>query len=307
MTFDEFVNKMIDRVKESNNKIGHSISVSTIRTSRDKYTGLMFRSMDDIDDAAPIANLDLLYKEFQQHGDIRKSGDDLLIALGRKPDFSRENIEVLYDYAKAKNRMFLRLTGSSYNGYDLDEIPHRMICDMVLTCHILVNDPEYPDQYAASAVVTNDMMAYFGINIDQLFRDAMDNSCVLFPPRLASLTGMLVELSGGQIDPEDLGIMVLTNEKGLNGAAVMAYDNALWDVANALSLDGFWILPSSIHEVLIVPTSLHARTKETYDSLAMMVQDINQTTVNEEERLGDHPYFYDKKENRLIDYSKESF
>ena len=60
--------------------------------------------------------------------------------------------------------------------------------------------------------------------------------------------------------------------------------------------ENYFVLPSSIHEVIIVPES----ASPGYSDLNEMIREINQTQVAEEEVLGDHAYYYDcaKKELR---------
>ena len=55
------------------------------------------------------------------------------------------------------------------------------------------------------------------------------------------------------------------------------------------------MLPSSIHEMIIVPDSSAPSWRET----AMIVKEINETQVREEEVLSDIPYHYKRKEGRL--------
>ena len=55
-------------------------------------------------------------------------------------------------------------------------------------------------------------------------------------------------------------------------------------------LDGnFYILPYSIHEMLVLPDD----GKISVDELKMMVTDINMTEVEPAERLTDSVYYYD--------------
>jgi hypothetical protein len=42
---------------------------------------------------------------------------------------------------------------------------------------------------------------------------------------------------------------VISNEKGINGAASMLYENELHELAESLESD-LYILPSSVHEVI---------------------------------------------------------
>ena len=54
----------------------------------------------------------------------------------------------------------------------------------------------------------------------------------------------------------------------------------------------FFILPSSTHEVLILPDDCGM----TYQELKAMVMEINSTQVSPEDRLADEVYHYDTKD-----------
>ena len=58
----------------------------------------------------------------------------------------------------------------------------------------------------------------------------------------------------------------------------------------------FYMLPSSIHETLIIPKDAGMEFKE----LEQMVQEENQKQVAPGERLSDHVYEYDAKEHELF-------
>ena len=57
-------------------------------------------------------------------------------------------------------------------------------------------------------------------------------------------------------------------------------------------LGNFYILPSSIHESIIVPASCALEASE----LIHMVRQVNETNVDPEELLSDNIYYYDKVE-----------
>ena len=95
------------------------------------------------------------------------------------------------------------------------------------------------------------------------------------------------------MEPEELPIWIITNEKGFNGAVQMLYDENLHGLSEKMG-DDFFILPSSIHEVICVPASLGNA-----EDLAAMVQEVNMTAVALEERLSNQVYFYDKDLRKL--------
>ena len=59
--------------------------------------------------------------------------------------------------------------------------------------------------------------------------------------------------------------------------------------------EGFFILPSSVHEVLIVPKDTYLSVKE----LGNLVREVNQSEVSREEVLSDRVYEYDSEKGRI--------
>ena len=79
--------------------------------------------------------------------------------------------------------------------------------------------------------------------------------------------------------------------QGMNyGAGVLAYPGFLDDAAEKLGGD-FFILPSSIHEVLLMRDDGGIKAQELKD----IISSVNKSEVMPEERLSDHAYRYDTK------------
>ena len=89
-------------------------------------------------------------------------------------------------------------------------------------------------------------------------------------------------------------LYVLTNKARLYGASCILYPNLLDSIADKLTCD-FYLIPSSIHEVILVPES---GTEDT--NLNDMVAEVNHTQVDPKEVLADHVYYYDRKEDHMI-------
>jgi len=89
-------------------------------------------------------------------------------------------------------------------------------------------------------------------------------------------------------------LMVLTNDQALYGAGALFYPGQLDTIASQIGSD-YFVIPSSIHEVLILPDD------GTIDRHAIesMIQEVNMTAVAPEERLSDHAYHYDAKDHIL--------
>ena len=80
---------------------------------------------------------------------------------------------------------------------------------------------------------------------------------------------------------------VLTNMTSSNGAGAIFCGELLEKIQTKLDSD-YYLLPSSIHEVIIVPDEGGYDREE----LDMMVKTINMTEVNSNDRLADHAFYY---------------
>lgn len=86
---------------------------------------------------------------------------------------------------------------------------------------------------------------------------------------------------------------VISNKEGHFGAGAIASDlcfEKIKEFAEKRDLKNWAILPSSIHEVLLV--ELEHKTKETETMLDTMVTEVNETEVPERDKLSDHAYIF---------------
>ena len=104
---------------------------------------------------------------------------------------------------------------------------------------------------------------------------------------------ILREMMGG-IDfpiPDDGPKMyVLTNSSTMFGATKICDKFALRNIASVIG-DDFLIIPSSIHEVIVLP---YDKTMDPGD-IDAMIREVNETQVSEQDRLSDHVYYCDHK------------
>ena len=86
-------------------------------------------------------------------------------------------------------------------------------------------------------------------------------------------------------------MLVATTEGAFMGASVIQHPGFMEQAAEQISGD-FFVLPSSIHEVLLIPDD----GKSDHHELEAMVQSINETQVEPADRLSDYAYRYDQKD-----------
>ena len=87
--------------------------------------------------------------------------------------------------------------------------------------------------------------------------------------------------------PEDAQLLVLTTEDGILGASTLYYPGMTDRIARIVG-GNYYVLPSSVHEVLIMPEGGRMSPEE----MAQMVREINENEVSPKERLGNRVLHY---------------
>ena len=89
-------------------------------------------------------------------------------------------------------------------------------------------------------------------------------------------------------------MIVISNDCGICGANNILNNDILKEVADNINSD-LYILPSSIHEIIVVPTILGL----VQDELREMVKEVNCEKVGDEDRLTDTIYLYSRNTNKV--------
>jgi hypothetical protein len=108
-----------------------------------------------------------------------------------------------------------------------------------------------------------------------------------------------VEQLGLYIPPEQEKLFVASVEGETHGAGCIAYQNFMEKASEKVG-GSFFILPSSIHECLLIPDD----GQFTVDTLESMVREVNATTVSPEDQLTDSVYHYDS-ENKIFELAEK--
>lgn len=187
---------------------------------------------------------------------------------------------------------YLRSAIVSYEGNRewLKDTPHERVADLALYAKW-----DFGNGY--SAKVTNPLLAHLQMTKEELLRTAKGNMAM--QARLRTMKEALIARAVQEGMPEelteemrdqlpDVPFYVLNVNGGIDGAALVADPSVMRKAGRDLG-EGFYILPSSVHEVLIVPKSTGAKAEELRD----MVYRINRQEIPIEERLSDNVYEFD--------------
>jgi hypothetical protein len=95
---------------------------------------------------------------------------------------------------------------------------------------------------------------------------------------------------------------ILSNKAKNHGAGAMLYKDVLKDLCDKHNVKRYIILPSSIHEVILVPAPDDEDDAKCLENFCNIVRDVNSTSIAPEEFLSDSVYIYDRQSNKYEKY-----
>ena len=305
MDFEEFKNSVAEQIKDflPEKYSDATVDLQEVTKNNDTVlTGLIIRTEDT--NIAPNIHLDHYFEQYQDGRDM----NDILqnIANVRVNNEMSQGFDVskLKDFMQVKDHLACKLVNAELNSDYLADKPHTMMEDLAV---MYVVDLGKNKSGHLTAPVTDNLLEQYGVTVGELHDIALNNlaeSQIEFK----SIRDVLVEMMfpGGMregdprafmIPPEEEcpAMYVLSNEDKFNGAAVLLDSGTMENISEKFGGD-FIVLPSSIHEAIILPAS------EDMDRqmLEFMVQSINAGEVPPEEKLSDHVYMYDSQEKELV-------
>lgn len=90
-------------------------------------------------------------------------------------------------------------------------------------------------------------------------------------------------------------MFALSNEEMFKGSGALLFPEAFETYAELIG-DDLWLIPSSVHEILVC-----GKSDMTAEEVTAMIQSVNVTEVDPQDRLSNHPYSYGRF-TQTIDY-----
>lgn len=212
------------------------------------------------------------------------------------PDASFD-VSSITDYAKARNRIIFQLVNTERNADLLKTIPSVGFLDFSIIFKIYYEDFQMG---SASVTITNRMLDLWNVSADTVYKDAQANTPVLQEYSLKGMVETLVE-HGMSMKTDNIlaenkksnDMYILTNRQLFCGCGCILYPHILEDFAEKIGMN-LYILPSSRHEVLLVP-----ETGNDPHYLVQTVREVNRTQVEQEDFLSDNVYYYSRETKEI--------
>ncbi len=306
MNYEDFKTRIMENVSRRLGQ-GYNVRIFSVK----KNNGLVLDNLSILKEGdliSPCIYLDYYYQKVQLGMDEDEAARQIIAYYhAALPEhfhpqdyFSEESI---------KSHVVCRLVNTERNQAFLKESPHRTFLNLSIVFYLLFEDREIG---AGAIALRNEHLEGFHLCEEELLPLARKNMKRLIPADFMTMTELIEELRSGKPagipDEEDtdrileedkemgdgMPLYVLTNSRRSYGAVWIADPETLEKIAGKLD-DDFYVLPSSVHECMILPAGL----RDDAASLQSMVEEINATQVSPDEVLADNVYRYSRRLGKL--------
>ena len=294
MEFATFKKKLLDQLRQilGEEKRIHFQSV-------EKNNGIQEEAVVILGEKERIAPTIYLRGFFEDWNSGRKSIEEISREIllhnacqEREVDFSLDSFE---NYEKARGQVYFKLINYEMNKVMLTKIPYVAYLDLAVVFYYRLEKGNFQ---GATMLIHNCNLDAWKIDSRQLLEDAVMNTSRKLPYSFQGMDALIRELSGDEEQELYTGeeiMYVLSNQEKCFGAAALLYPHLLSHISKIFRKN-FYVLPSSVHECILVPDQGQYSRIE----LTRMVREVNQTQVEADEILSDQVYYYDRQEEKLM-------
>ncbi len=296
MDYESFKETFADDIREKLSENGHDdikISFHHVEKANGNYEAMTVVPGDsNVGVNFNIKNAFAAYEDTKDYAGVLASATKVISnGLDKAPEI---DVNALMDYGNMKEKLSIEVISAETNAELLEKIPHDRIEDLAVVYRFVM---ESNGDGRASVLVTNDIIDRMGVSHEQLRADALENAPEIRPVVIQGMNEIMKEMMDpemfemfGFLNEEDEKMYVASVPDKISGAGVIAYQDFMDQAAEKLGGD-FFVLPSSINEIILVSDNGEMDSKELKD----MVKEVNATEVRPEEKLTDNVYHYDSK------------
>ena len=302
MEYEKFVDTIQKKVEELSEPGTKVVIMEVCKNNGVRKKGLMVKAKTC--NMAPTVYLEDFYEEYLRGKTHEEIAEGVVQVYRDNDAMMNFQIEEFKDFEKMKSRLVFRIVNLEKNEEMLKDSPYITFLDLAVVPYI-----SFPvdGMNCGSILVKKEHLKLWGISEETAMKIAAENTPKLLQPQIRKMEDTIRQLilsgfNDQQAEYERLleemeeqehkvPMYVLTNTKNLYGASCMVYDGVIEMFAEEMGED-IYILPSSIHEVILVPESQALVATE----LKSMVQEINMTQLPKEEMLSDCVYKFSIEE-----------
>lgn len=300
MSFEEFRENILQEIRVRADGAFQVKKHDVIKNNNVKQAGIAVVVKEEAD-IGPCVYLDEFYREYESDGMKFDEIVDEVYRLILKYDEDMPDVDLsgFRNWETVQKDVYAKLINAEQNKELLEKIPHRDFMDLAVVYYAIARDQAQED--IGTILIYNGHMEIWGQEEENLYQTAMMNMRADGEADFMTIETVVKHILPGIAFPKkdgnashDTDMYILTNHRRRFGAAEILDKKTLRMVADKVG-DGFIVLPSSVHETIILPP----KDATEYEGLAAKVREVNDTQVDAEERLSYHVYVYSRDEEML--------
>lgn len=300
-------NTFMTTVKETlQSRLGGDYGVIIQKIPKNNGTMLDGLCISKVSDrVAPTIYLNAYYEHFLDGISFEEILEEILDVYQNHTGLPTIHPDQLSHFENLRDKVVYKLIHTDSNVELLKSLPSVPYLDLSIVFYLFLEESEYGHM---TALIHKSHMVSWDITTEELYQLASENTPRLLPADLKNMVDVMKEIAMEQLGDHyreeflhellikegQSPLFVLTNRSGLNGACALLYENELKNFADLLEQE-LVILPSSIHEVLLIPYD----DDLCFDELSEMVSHINHTEVPIEDQLSNQVYLYSRALNQV--------
>lgn len=303
MTYLEFEEKIVEELNRSLPE-GTTTMVKPVT----KNNGVILHGLiinDGKCNISPTIYLNYYYKEVEKGCTIDVLVNQIIAHYEKFRKDTDFDISFFTSWDKVKDMIAYKLINMDKNKMLLEEVPHIKYLDLAIVfyCYIPADMGVSEEGESSSILIRNSHMEHWGVTVDDIYEVASNNTPLIHQAEIRNLGEIVSELMKNK-GVEDMAIedesfnsypmYVLTNKTKLFGACCVLYKEVLSKFAEKMQ-SNLYIIPSSTHEVLLVPATVDCEPSYLTD----LIQQVNATELDEEDILSDHVYYYNREADNI--------
>ena len=278
MTYKEFINTVEKKVQERIGREGELEQYETVKNNGVNRIGLVHKKPQI--SMSPTIYMEEFYEQYQEGTSISELVETIYNIYQHISEKPPVQVEDALDYHKIKYKIAYKLIHMEMNSELLKEVPYDVFENLAVVPYVIFENPELG---IATLQIRNEHLKSWKIDRETVLMQAVRNTFKILPAEVEQLTEFMY---------------VITNSKNHFGAAAMLYPWVLQSLHEDLK-ENFYILPSSVHELIVIPESYGLCPERMCD----IVKEINEECVLAEDVLSNSVYYYVGEEQRVVTYN----
>lgn len=299
MNFNEFANECAICLESKLKPVGKVEVTKVAKNNGVSKTAIVInRSYGEM---SPTIYVDEYYDMYRRGMSIDELLEHMYEVYYNSLDVKTPDINFFKSFEGIKDKLMCKLINKDKNLKLLDTVPHVDCLDLSIVFYIML---EISNGQNGTVIIKNEHFKNWNVSLNDMYEAALNNTRKELGTCIWNIEDVLLDMIDHSVQSEERKkdiralleedmqhikkspMYVMSNKTKVYGAACMLDEETLKKFSERIN-SSFYIIPSSIHELILVPDDDNPYLK---DQLLEMVIEVNATQLAEDEFLADRVY-----------------